>query len=166
MVFDTPVYIGERIDLSQYFHLIADCYFRGSSAQTTWLLLRAVLTEVFQRPAKEDVTELPHYRELLDLRRQIYADPGRDWNMQSMAQLLSISVPYLHALYKKAFGISCTGDVICSRIELAQQYLNNPAMTVEEIAFACGYSSGVHFSRQFKQQTGLSPLQWRKSGRK
>lgn len=164
VLFDTPVYIGDRINLSAYFQLIADCYFRGSSAQTTFLLLRAMLTEVYQRPVAVDMTELPHYRELLDLRRMIYAEPGREWSMQSISQMLNISVQYLLALYKKAFGITCMNDVIRSRTEQAQQYLCDTGMSIEEIAYACGYSSAGHFSRQFKQQTGLSPLQWRKSG--
>ena len=160
--FNEPVFIGEQINLPQYFQLIADGYYRGTDAQAAGLLIRAMLSEIFSQAERSRTPDFPHYRELLDLRRQIYAQPARSWNVKEMAQMLSISVPYLHALYKKAFGITCTGDVIRSRMEQAQQYLRNRGMTVEEIAFACGYSSCVHFSRQFKQQTGLSPLQWRR----
>ncbi len=74
-----------------------------------------------------------------------------------MAQELNISESYLHLLYKKAFGVTCTKDVINSRIELAERYLAYSGMTVEEVAYACGYKNVVHFSRQFKQIIGRSP---------
>ena len=81
-----------------------------------------------------------------------------------MAQELNVSEPYLHLLYKKVFGTTCNRDVISSRIEQAQHYLSYSEMTVEEIAFECGYRTTVHFSRQFKQMTGTTPTKWRRSG--
>lgn len=163
--FNELIFIGEQINIPQYFQLIADCYFRGTNPQTAGFLVRAMLSEIFREADPHTHAELPHYRELLDLRRQIYAQPSTNWTMQGMAKMLNISMPYLHALYKKAFATTCTADVIRSRMEQAQQYLNNPGMTVEEIAFACGYSSGVHFSRQFKKEIGVSPQQWRRGTR-
>ena len=80
-----------------------------------------------------------------------------------MASQLNISEPYLHLLYKKAFGVTCNQDVINSRIEQAQRYLSYSAMTVEEVAYACGYRNAVHFSRQFKQFAGVTPSEWRKN---
>lgn len=159
--FNELIGIGDEVDLPQYFQLLADCYYRDGNAQTAALLIRAMLSEVFSRRST-DPAGIPHYRELLDLRRQIYAQPQRSWTLKYMAGLLNISMPYLHALYKKAFGVTCMGDVIQSRMESAQHFLSNPAMSVGEIAYACGYSNGVHFSRQFKKQVGLSPQQWRK----
>ncbi|MBR5371595.1 MAG: helix-turn-helix transcriptional regulator [Oscillospiraceae bacterium] len=163
--FNELIFIGEQINIPQYFQLIADGYFRGTNPLTAGFLVRAMLSEIFREAAEGTGAELPHYRELLDLRRQIYAQPSTSWTMQNMAKMLNISMPYLHALYKKAFGTTCTADVIRSRMEQAQQYLNNPGMTVEEVAFACGYSSGVHFSRQFKKEIGVSPQQWRKQAK-
>ena len=162
--FNELIPIGEQIDLPQYFQLIADSFFRGANTNSAGLLIRAMLTEIFSAPVSKGWTDLPHYRELLDLRRQLYAQPDLDWDAQKMAQQVNISVPYLHALYKKAFGVTCAADVVRSRMEQAKQLLGNPAMTVEDIAFACGYHSSVHFSRQFKQQFGVSPMQWRKTG--
>ena len=157
--FNELVYIGEQINVPQYFQLIADCFFRSKNPLTVMHLVRAMLSEVFRDAP--DSAELPHYRELLDLRRQIYAQPSTGWNMQQISRMLNISTPYLHALYKKAFDTTCMADVTKSRMERAQQYLRTSDKTVEEIAFACGYSSGVHFSRQFKKEIGLSPQQWR-----
>ncbi|MBQ5335177.1 MAG: helix-turn-helix transcriptional regulator [Oscillospiraceae bacterium] len=162
--FNTLLTIGDDVDIPQYFQLLADCYYRGGNAPTAALLIRAMLSEVFAERST-DPAGIPHYRELLDLRRQIYAQPQRSWTLKGMAAMLNISMPYLHSLYKKAFGATCMSDVIRSRMESAQQYLTNPSMSVEEIAYACGYSNSVHFSRQFKKEIGLSPQQWRRKGR-
>ncbi len=164
IVFDTPLYIGRNIDVSQYFQLISDCYYRTNNRQVAGHLILAMLSDVFSHPNHECFT-MAHYRELLDLRRRIYAQPTDDWSVDRMATMMNVSTPYLHMLYKQAFGTTCTADVIQSRIEQAQRYLAYTNMTVEEIAFKSGYRSAVHFSRQFKSVAGCSPLQWRKAQR-
>ncbi|MCR5022198.1 MULTISPECIES: AraC family transcriptional regulator [Ruminococcus] len=161
--FDMPIYIGESIDVASYFRLIADCYYRRNNLQTAGFLIKALLTEVFSENGKQEESGIVHYRELLDLRRRIYAQPSEDWSVEKMAQLISVSEPYLHLLYKKAFGITCNADVINSRIESAKHFLAYTDRTVEDIAFTCGYKNAVHFSRQFKQATTLSPSEWRKN---
>ena len=160
--FDTPVYIGESIDVSGYYRLIADCYYRRNNLQTAGFLIKALLTEVFSGSNRQEESGIAHYRELLDLRRRIYAQPSEEWSIEKMAQQINVSEPYLHLLYKKAFGVTCNADVINSRIESAKHYLAYTSRTVEDIAFSCGYKNSVHFSRQFKQTEGFSPSEWRK----
>ncbi len=164
IVFDTPLFIGRNINVSQYFQLIADCYYRTNNSQAAGHLILAMLSDVFSHPNYEQFA-VAHYRELLNLRRRIYAQPTDDWSLDRMAAIMNVSTSYLHMLYKQAFGTTCTADVIQSRIEQAQRYLAYTNMTVEEIAFKSGYRSAVHFSRQFKSVTGCSPLQWRKAKR-
>ena len=161
--FNEPVYIGESVDISQYFKLIAECYFRTKNMRSAGYLIKAMLSEVFSVDEHRPETDTAHYRELTALRRRIYSTPDRDWTIENMAAQLNISEPYLHLLYKKAFGITCNQDVINSRIEQAQRYLSYSAMTVEEVAYACGYRNAVHFSRQFKQFAGVTPSEWRKN---
>ena len=160
--FDEPVFIGESVDVSMYFKLIADCYYRTDNLRTAGYLIKALLTEVFSGSVDTNDSDIAHYRELLDLRRRIYSAPQEDWTVERMAASMNVSEPYLHLLYKKAFGVTCNRDVINSRIEQAQHYLSYSEMTIEEIAFACGYRSTIHFSRQFKQVSGVTPSDWRK----
>jgi AraC family transcriptional regulator of arabinose operon len=165
VVFDELVYIGESIDVSKYFKLIADCYYRTGNMRSAGYLLKALFAEIFSESEQGiDYSSFAHYRELLNLRSRIYSAPDEDWSVERMAQQISVSEPYLHMLYKKAFGVTCNQDVINSRIEQAQHYLSYSDMTIEEVAFTCGYKNAVHFSRQFKQVSGMTPSQWRKSG--
>lgn len=85
-------------------------------------------------------------------------------NIKSHAQNLGISDSYFQHLYTDYFGISFQKDLIRLRTEEAQYLLSTTDITVEEIAQRCGYSSTVHFYRQFKAITGRTPNQYRKQG--
>lgn len=48
------------------------------------------------------------------------------------------------------------------RLESAQKMLDQPEVSIKEIAFGLGYSSPNHFSRTFRRLTGQSPSEYRK----
>jgi len=52
------------------------------------------------------------------------------------------------------------------RLELAQDYVRDPNVTMTEIAFVLGFSEQSAFTRAFKRWTGLTPGQFRGSGGK
>ena len=80
--------------------------------------------------------------------------------MKMMAEELHISPAYIQELYKKTFGISCMNDVIECRISCAKNLLTGSRLSIREIAEKCGYNSNIHFSRQFRANTGMSPSEW------
>lgn len=104
------------------------------------------------------------HAEIMDqlLRARIYNDPAFPWDIGSLAAGQNISLSHFQHLYKQFFGISCRADIIFARIELAQMYLRQSDMTVHHIASLCGYSSELHFMRQFRQKTGRTPTEYRK----
>lgn len=161
ILFDTPIYIGDSVRVSDYFSLISDLYYRSRDSKAAEHLIKAMLIEVFPKPCGETVT-IPHRRALVDLRKRIYRHPEKDWSVDMMAGTVNLSSAYLQEIYKKQFGISCRSDVIRSRIELAQSYLEDTDLGIEEIAYKCGYNSAVHFSRQFGKEVGCPPKEWRK----
>lgn len=98
---------------------------------------------------------------LQELRSDIYQHPNEKWSLQLMASKLNISTGHLASSYKQAFGVSCTTDVINSRISLAKKYLLNSNHTIAEIAELCGYQSPEHFDRQFRAVTNYTPTRFR-----
>lgn len=50
-----------------------------------------------------------------------------------------------------------------TRQEMAHNYLEDPSMSVAQIARLLGYADSSAFSRAFKSWFGLSPLEWQKS---
>lgn len=48
------------------------------------------------------------------------------------------------------------------RLECAKQLLDRSKKNVSEIVFECGFENVSHFSRIFKENYGISPIQYRK----
>ena len=161
--FDEPVHISDdRVHIDDYFHLIRSVFFRClNDNEVIDHLMQAMLTEV-SLISNSSSREIPHFAELMELRRNIHAGPELDWTVDMMAGRVHISAPYMQELYKRAFGISCINDVIECRIANAKSLLYVSDLRIEEIAARCGYKSVIHFSRQFHKLTGVSPSEWRK----
>lgn len=100
--------------------------------------------------------------ELVQLRSEIYSNPNKNWSIPLMAHKLHISCGHLQNIYKETFFTSCMSDVIESRITYGKELLTNSVLSVREISYLCGYQNEVHFMRQFKKLTDLTPSEYRK----
>ena len=161
---DTPVYIGDALDMDSYLKLICEAYYRHNTHSYEFLL-NAMFHEI-KHMTGSSFSGTAHSGKLLELRQEIYRNPAHSWSIGEMADRIHVSSPYIQELYKKAFHISCMDDVIASRISMAKMLLSDTGLSVEEVGIQCGYNSPVHFSRQFWNETGLSPKQWRESNAK
>lgn len=161
--FGKPLHIHCSIDIGGYFQMICNAFFRClNDCAVIDNLMQAMFLEISD--AIREKKDVPHYDKLIQLRQQIYRAPQKKWTVKEMADSVHISEPYLQELYKKAFGVSCISDVIACRIAYAKSLLSSD-LTVEETSLRCGYSSVVHFSRQFKGIEGISPLAWKNQNR-
>ena len=142
--------------------LIHTEYYEGGSGKGR--ILHELLSALLHKLEEECVgVERPAlYYSLADLRRQVYAHPERDWRIPDLAKAAGISVGYLHRVYPEYFGATCGRDIIRSRIQQACELLESTGDTVEHIAAACGYHSTEHLIRQFKEEMGMTPTQYRK----
>ena len=53
--------------------------------------------------------------------------------------------------------------ILKTRIVMAQGMLRKERLSVTEISNRCGFSSISYFSRVFRQDTGMTPLQYKKA---
>lgn len=58
-------------------------------------------------------------------------------------------------------GLSHSGLVAETRVELAEQWLRNINRPITEIAFSLGYKDASNFTRNFRRINGLSPRAYR-----
>lgn len=78
------------------------------------------------------------------------------------AKQLNISESYFQLIYKRLFGVSFQQDLILMRVTRARFNLSTSNLSLSQIAEFCGYNNEVHFYRQFKKLTGVTPAQYRK----
>lgn len=101
------------------------------------------------------------YKKLLELRNYIYMNPSMTFKTDKLHEMFGGSSGHLRAVYKKCFGISFHQDCINARVAKARYLLSTTALTVQQIAYDCGYSDTKYFMRQFVQGTGITANQFR-----
>lgn len=87
----------------------------------------------------------------------IHRQPGRDWDMESLAGLAGLSRSKFSERFSKLLGIPPARYLLQWRMCLAAAWLKNNYMTVGQTATALGYDSEASFSRAFKRFMGTSP---------
>lgn len=162
---DTLVELGDMRGMSMLVKNI--CYefysanqFRDESIVSYMKLILYKISEKMHYENKEISSD---YREKMSLiRSQIYSSPQISWNIEGMARQLQISRSHLEHTYKAVFGLSPMQEVIESRISYGKYLLASTSMSVTQIAEYCGYHSDIHFMRQFRQKTDMTPSEFRK----
>ena len=89
-----------------------------------------------------------------------YANPTL--SNTEIARYCGISLNYLQKEFVKRLSTTPKQFLQDVRIERAKHLLSSTLLNVSEVGTAVGYASLYHFSRVFKQETGLSPTDYRK----
>ena len=82
--------------------------------------------------------------------------------LRDAASTIGYDYAYISKLFKRKAGISFRQYVNNLRIIESKQLLRSDAKSIEEIAEACGFSSLRTFDREFKNQNGISPSEYKK----
>lgn len=104
-----------------------------------------------------------HYNKMSIIRTKIYNQPYNNWNILNMSHELNMSKSCFQHLYKDFFGVSPITDVIKSRVEHAKYLLSTTDIPVKKISEMCGYNNEIHFMRQFKKMTEMTPSTYRET---
>lgn len=82
-------------------------------------------------------------------------------DLQTLAQQLGFSPTYISHRFKKEMGISPMQYVTRMRMQTAAQLLRSSDSTIQEIAYAVGFSDLSYFSKLFHEHTGYPPTKYR-----
>jgi AraC-like DNA-binding protein len=137
----------------------------GSKAMTAALMTQC-LVHFFRRLPSQGEDALPWLVALQDERLGRVIDgildgPGGDHSVESMAETAAMSRSAFAELFLRYFGRSPMSFVNHVRMQRAAQMLAVNNTSIEDIARTVGYSSRSHFSRAFKDHSGLPPNAFR-----
>ncbi|MDO5047679.1 MAG: AraC family transcriptional regulator [Anaerococcus sp.] len=82
-------------------------------------------------------------------------------SLEELAQRVHLSKNYLSFLFKKEVGLSFSKYQNAQRIRKARKMILDD-YDLDQVAYACGFSSQAHFSSNFKKFTGFTPGDFRK----
>ncbi len=109
----------------------------------------------------QDSTLSPPHENLMKLEAKIRANLGHKWTLNSMADLMGVSIQHLNRLSKKYFQMSATEKLWLLRLEKARYLLGNTGWNLTEIAQVVGFETPFHLSRRFKQSYQITPSSYR-----
>ncbi len=103
----------------------------------------------------------------MDLAAQIYSyianNAKNHFSLDEIAKKFSFHKAYIIKLIKNAYEVTPAQLHVNFRLEDAKALLENTNMNIQEISSLLGYNDSAYFSKQFKQNIGISPTEYRTS---
>jgi len=131
-------------------------------------LLGGLLAELEREQGEAAHQAIPgidlHHRDVVvETAAKIRESPAQAPTVAGLAQRAGYSVDHFSRIFKSIMGLRPQDYVIQAKIERARQLLAESNLTVGEVAERVGYQEIFYFSRQFRQKTGQSPSEYRRS---
>lgn len=111
---------------------------------------------------KEYGKESGYIKESMAFIKNEYAN---DLSVQKLADHLNVNRSYLYTLFMRELNISPQDFLRKYRVTRARELLVLTDFSIESVGKSCGYGNAERFSRAFKQETGLTPTQFRRQDR-
>ncbi len=84
------------------------------------------------------------------------------FSIEQLCRDVGISHSHLLRLFKQTYGTTLVNYCLKKRLAHARELLVSTELSVQSIAYSCGFSDPVHFMKTFKKETGLTALFYRK----
>ena len=165
-----PILLNTPLQFSQYIqHIFWEMNFCDPEyrAENISMLLHILLNKLLQEKHANHQGKKynPYANDLQNLRLEMNSRPNKNYSPGEMAEKINISPSYFQSLYKELFGIPFKKDLINMRLDYARDLITDTQLPLEQIALLSGYNNEVHFYRQFKEKTGMTPREYQQSTR-
>lgn len=90
---------------------------------------------------------------------------AEDISLGSLSNVFYVHPIYLSRLFKEKTGVNFIDYVTEVRINQSKELLRNQALKIYDISEMVGYESPRYFSKLFKNITGMTPREYKDSGR-
>jgi transcriptional regulator GlxA family with amidase domain len=122
----------------------------------------ALLLAQGARDAKRKVPDVVEEK-LKVLCMEMGANSSREWDPESMARRIGLSLPQFNRRFRALAGTSAARYLILRRVDRARLLLRETTMSLQEIAASLGYRDIYYFHRQFRAEAGSTPASFRRN---
>lgn len=165
---DFPVFSsehGERLkkyvfDMIKHSHLSVSDELRQTGM--LYLFLSAIAESSYSAGKAPAYTDNIYIQKAVEFIQNNYCEPVK---VNDIADYICINRSYLSTLFQKYIGMPPMQYLKIFRLTKAAEMLRLTELTIESIAFSCGYSDTAVFARAFRQFKGMPPGQFRKYSR-
>lgn len=91
--------------------------------------------------------------------REHFAEAGL--SVEELAGMANLSPWYYIRRFRACYGVTPHQYILRQRIEMARGLLDTTSLSVEEIAYQCGFSGPSHFIDVFRKTSGMTPMKFR-----
>jgi AraC-like DNA-binding protein len=102
------------------------------------------------------------YSKVKKLIKEIQLSPEKWWTVREMSEYCNLSEMHFRRVFREHTGMAPKIYIDNLKIQKAARALSGSDDSITEIAESLGYTDPFHFSRRFKQLTGLSPVLYRR----
>lgn len=92
-----------------------------------------------------------------------------DYELDAYLRTIPFSYDYLRKLFKSEMGMTPHNYLVSLRMQMAEKLLcstGGDEQNISQIAYSCGFSEPLYFSRVFKKNFGSSPKNYAQSQKK
>ncbi|MBQ7936463.1 MAG: helix-turn-helix transcriptional regulator [Clostridia bacterium] len=94
---------------------------------------------------------------------EIHESIDRKISLPRIASQCGLSYAHFFRRFQAYTGRTPSEYIAFCRLQKAKSLLHDPALSIKNIAFACGFENEYYFSNFFKKQMGVSPTIFRNS---
>lgn len=102
------------------------------------------------------------YHRLTPVMEFVLANFGERISIQKLAELANLSVSQLQREFKRLFAMSPSDYLMKVRLLMARRKLEKTGESIGSIALDCGFYDQSHFTKTFRADLGMPPLEYRK----
>ncbi len=150
----------DPVHISRFMH---ECRERipdmGTMEEVTMWLTREIasITDTVTSPSRAHHSDLV-YRTVRYLQETFM----RNTPLEEIARAVYASPTYLSRVFKQETGISVVDSLNRIRVEKSRELLGNTNVSLVSVALQSGFESQSYFTHVFRQNCGMTPLQYRK----
>ena len=139
----------------------------GSRSFFNEMICNSIAVRILERYGTGPVPQIHHRggiprRQLKMVLEQIESSTGTNVSLTTLAETASMSSFHFSRAFKESMGVSPHRYVLGRKVERAKLLLRNRESAISDISLSLGFIRQNHFSRVFRDLTGITPTEFRR----